>query len=216
MIQIGEFDSPGLGRLRYMVHGSTMHGAEAEAPALSCLPLVYYAPADPIGQVVLARQAAQPRVTIGAVGLGTGTIASYVRAGDRIRFFEIDPLVARIAADPARFGYLGACAKGPVDIVLGDARLSLAKAPSGQFDLLLIDAFSSDSVPVHLMTVEAMRNYLRVIKPDGVVMLHLSNRNLELTPPASAVAAAAGASFLTQTYRPAASTPQFNDLPPLC
>ena len=211
VVQIGEFDSPGLGRLRYMVHGSTLHGAEAEAPGLRCLPLVYYAPADPIGQVVLAKQAAQAHVDIGAVGLGTGTTAAYVRPGDRIRFFEIDPLVARLAGDPARFGYLHGCAKGQVDIVLGDARLSLAKAPSDQFDVLLIDAFSSDSVPVHLLTVQAMRTYLRVIKPDGVVILHLTNRNLELTPPAAAVAAAAGAAFLTQTYRPKPSTPQFKE-----
>lgn len=185
VIQIGEFDSHSLGRLRYMVHGSTLHGAEAEAPALRCLPLVYYAPADPIGQVVAVKQAAGA-VSLGVVGLGTGTTASFVRAGDRIRFFEIDPLVVRIANDPARFNYLRACARGPVSIVLGDARLSLAKAPPDQFDVLLIDAFSSDSVPVHLLTVEAMRTYLRVIKPDGVVILHLTNRNLELIPPAAA------------------------------
>ena len=145
------------------------------------------------------------------VGLGTGTTASFVRAGDRIRFFEIDPLVVRLASDPRRFGYLHDCARGPVSIVLGDARLSLAKAPSDQFDVLLIDAFSSDSVPVHLLTVEAMRTYLRVIKPDGVVILHLTNRNLELTPPAAAVAAAAGGAALTQTYRPPDSIPWFKE-----
>ena len=210
VVQIGEFDSPGLGRLRYMVHGSTLHGAEAEEPALRCLPLVYYAPAGPIGQVVAAKQAAGP-VSLGVVGLGTGTTASFVRAGDRIRFFEIDPLVIRLASDPRRFSYLHDCAKGPVSIVIGDARLSLAKAPSNQFDVLLIDAFSSDSVPVHLLTVEAMRTYLRVIKPDGVVILHLTNRNLELAPPAAAVAAAAGGAALAQTYRPPDSIPWFKE-----
>ena len=117
--------------------------------------------------------------------------------------------MVRIANDPARFNYLRACARGPVSIVLGDARLSLAKAPPDQFDVLLIDAFSSDSVPVHLLTVEAMRTYLRVIKPDGVVILHLTNRNLELIPPAAAVAAAAGASALVQSYRPPDSVPWF-------
>ncbi len=211
VVQIGEFNSQGLGRLRYMVHGSTLHGAQVLDPALRCSPLVYYAPASPIGQVLTERQAARPGLSLGVVGLGTGTTATYVRAADRMRYYEIDPLVARIAEDPARFSYLHGCAKGPVSVVLGDARLSLAREPDGQFDVLLVDAFSSDSVPVHLLTVEALKTYLRVIKPDGVVILHLTNRNLELIAPASAVARAAGAAALVQTYEPPAGLPTFKE-----
>jgi spermidine synthase len=129
------------------------------------------------------------------VGLGAGTVATFVRRSDSMRFFEIDPLVARITLNPEKFSFVRGCAQGPVDVVLGDARLSLAHEPAASYDLLLIDAFSSDSVPTHLLTVEALKGYLKLLKPDGVALLHLSNRNLELTGPAAAAAAAAGAAF---------------------
>ena len=109
----------------------------------------------------------------------------------------------RISSDPNHFSYTTRCAKGPVDYVLGDARLSLAQQPSGSFDILLIDAFSSDAVPTHLLTEEAVRGYLTHMKPDGVLILHLSNRNLDLNGPAQAVAKAAGGLALIQHYRPA-------------
>jgi hypothetical protein len=211
VVQIGEMDITGLGRLRYMMHGSTLHGAQVQSPTLRCWPLTYYGPNEPIGQVLTAAETAHPSVDIGVIGLGTGVTATYARASDRMTFFEIDPLIARIAQNPREFSYLNGCAKGHVGVVLGDARLSLDSTPSNRFDVLLVDAFSSDSVPVHLLTVEAMRTYLRVLKPDGVVILHLSNRNLELTPPAAAIAAAAGASALTQTYNPPANTPLFKE-----
>jgi len=130
------------------------------------------------------------------VGLGAGTVAAFVRPQDRLRFFEIDPMMVRLATDPARFSFVRGCARGPVDIVTGDARLSMRGEPSGAYDLILVDAFSSDSIPTHLLTVEALRGYLRLIKPDGVVLLHLSNRNLDLAGPAEAAAEAAGAAAL--------------------
>jgi len=148
-----------------------------------------------IGTVFRTEEAKGPR-RIGAVGLGAGTVASFVRAGDSMRFFEIDPLIARLTFDPTHFSYVKGCAKGPVDVVLGDARLSLAKEPAHSYDLLLIDAFSSDSVPTHLLTKEAIGEYLGLLRPGGVVLLHLSNRNLELTGPAAAAARAAGAHVL--------------------
>jgi spermidine synthase len=141
----------------------------------------------------------KPALTIGVVGLGTGSMAAYARAGDRLRFFEIDPLVARIAADPKHFSYVSACARGRVEITLGDARLTLARTPE-RFDVLLIDAFSSDSVPAHLLTVEAMRLYLSRLAPGGVLVLHLSNRNLDLMHPAQAALLAAGASAMFQKH----------------
>jgi len=188
------------GSVRMLAHGSTLHGAQAIDPRYRCRPLVYYAPATPIGQVFLAKESAQPNLRIGAVGLGTGSVAAYVRPGDHLTFFEIDPLVIRISSDPKYFSYTTECAKGPVDYVVGDARLTLADQPKGVFDILLIDAFSSDAVPAHLLTVEAVRGYLSHLKPDGVLILHLSNRNLDLKAPAMAVARMAGAAALLQEH----------------
>ncbi|HSV04343.1 MAG TPA: fused MFS/spermidine synthase [Phenylobacterium sp.] len=187
------------GEVRMLAHGSTLHGAQAVNPKFRCRPLVYYTPSTPIGQVFV-KAAAKPNLRIGAVGLGTGSVAAYVRPGDHLTFFEIDPLVIRIATDPKYFSYTTECAKGRVDYVVGDARLTLAKQPPGVFDILLIDAFSSDAVPAHLLTVEAVRGYLSHIKPDGVVILHLSNRNLDLKAPAMAVARVAGAAALLQEH----------------
>jgi len=194
------------GTVRMLAHGTTLHGAQALAPQWRCHPLVYYTPNTPIGQVILAKQQLAGALRIGAVGLGTGSVAAYVRPGDHLTFFEIDPLVIRISTDPRHFSYTTLCAKGPVDYVVGDARLTLARQPQGAFDVLLIDAFSSDAVPAHLLTVEAVRGYLGHLKPDGIVILHLSNRNLDLNSPAQAVAHAAGGFGLFQHYEPGPGT----------
>jgi SAM-dependent methyltransferase len=200
VLRVSQAGAPALGgEVRLLSHGTTLHGAEALSPAFRCRPLVYYTPHTPIGQVFRALQAARPALRIGAVGLGAGRVAAYVRPADRLTFFEIDPLGVRIARE--QFAYTTQCAAGPVDYVLGDARLTLAGQPRDAFDLLLIDAFSSDAVPAHLLTVEAMRDYLGHLKPDGVLILHLSNRNLELTGPAQAVAHAAGGAALVQRHR---------------
>lgn len=190
------------GTVKMLAHGTTLHGAQAQDPAHACKPLVYYTPNTPIGQVFRAKQAQRPNLRIGAVGLGTGSVAAYVRERDHLTFFEIDPLVVRIASDPVNFSYTTLCAKSLVDYVIGDARLTVAKQPNASFDILLIDAFSSDAVPAHLLTVEAVRGYLTKVKPDGVVILHLSNRNLDLLGPAQAVARKAGGYALIQSYRP--------------
>ena len=183
-----------------LVHGTTLHGAQAQSPQFRCRPLVYYAPETPIGQVFTTLEQTRPGLNIGAVGLGAGTVSAYVRPTDKLTFFEIDPLVVKIASDPKRFSYISQCAKGPIDYVLGDARLTLARQPRDLFDILLVDAFSSDSVPVHLLTVEAVKGYLTHIKPDGVVVLHLSNRNVDLLGPAMAVVRRAGGVARMQSH----------------
>ena len=202
VLRLTRIDVPRLGPTRLLAHGTTLHGAQADNPADRCRPLVYYAPTTPIGQVFGSFQARKPALRIGAIGMGAGTVAAYTRATDSLRFFEIDPLVVRMSMDPANFTYINGCAKGRIDSVLGDARLTLAREPADQFDILLVDAFSSDSVPAHLLTVEAMTSYLRRIRPDGVIIMHLSNRNLELMSPVSAVAQAAGGAALQQSYHP--------------
>ena len=191
-----------LGQVKMLSHGTTLHGGQALAPLFACHPLVYYAATTPIGQVFDALEREKPALRIGAVGLGTGSVAAYTRPGDHLTFFEIDPLVIRISSDPNHFSYTTRCAQGAVDYVVGDARLTVAKQPADEFDILLIDAFSSDAVPAHLLTVEAVRGYLTHLKPDGVLILHLSNRNLDLKGPAQAVARAAGGVALMQNYEP--------------
>jgi hypothetical protein len=203
VLKRSETVSPALGGKIYMLaHGTTLHGAQARDPRFRCQPLVYYTPRTPIGQVFTGKQAQSANLRIGAVGLGTGSVAAYVRPGDHLTFFEIDPLVVKISSNPANFSYTTECAKGPVDYVIGDARLTVAKQPAGSFDILLIDAFSSDAVPAHLLTVEAVRGYLGKLKPDGVLILHLSNRNLDLMGPAQAVSRAAGGWALAQNFGP--------------
>jgi hypothetical protein len=203
-------DVPGLGgKVRVFSHGTTLHGAQALDPRYKCRPLVYYAPETPIGQVFNQVQKTKPAVTVGAVGLGAGAVAAYVRATDRMTFFEIDPQVVKTSSDPAIFSYTTECAKGPVDYVVGDARLTLEKEPAGKYDILLIDAFSSDAIPAHLLTVEAMKGYLARVKPDGVVILHLSNRHLELIFPAASVVNAAGGHALFQGHSAAEGMPSY-------
>jgi SAM-dependent methyltransferase len=206
-IRLQPAPTPFSGMIKLMVNGVTLHGAQLQQPTQRCLPTTYYAPGDPIGQAILTAQSVKPTLRMGAVGLGAGTVAAYTRPGDRLRFFEIDPLVARLAFDPAQFSFIRGCARGEVDVTLGDGRLSLGRVPDGAYDLLLIDAFSSDNVPTHLMTVEAIRTYLRVLTPQGVLILHLSNRNLELEGPAAAAVRAAGGTAFIQNYRSQAASP---------
>jgi hypothetical protein len=189
-----------VGAVHALYHGTTLHGAQALAPARRCTPMTYYAPATAIGQTFAFTQARRPATRMGVVGLGAGSVAAYVRPGDSLRFFEIDPLVARIASDPARFTYLSECARGPVSIELGDARLTLAGQPAAGLDLLVVDAFSSDSVPTHLLTQEAVELYLDRLAPGGLLVMHLSNRHLKLAPIAAAAAGRAGAGALVQNY----------------
>ena len=202
------------GKVHVLMHGTTLHGGQARDPAFACTPTLYYAPAGPIGQVTQVVQNRAWGVRMGVVGQGSGAMAGYKRAEDRLTFFEIDPMVDRLSRDPKWFTFINGCAKqngpgGPIDTVLGDARLSLVKQPAGTYDLLLIDAFSSDSVPTHLLTEEAIAGYLKLLKPTGVVILHLSNRNLDITGPAEAAARALKVPHLHQLY---AENPDVPDL----
>jgi SAM-dependent methyltransferase len=190
------------GNLHILFHGTTIHGVQGQAAEFRCQPTVYYAPADPLGQGFIGIMNERPHANIGVVGLGTGALAAYTRPGSHLRYFEIDPEVERIARDPHYFTFLSDCAKGNVDVVLGDARLTMAREPAHSFDLIQIDAFSADNIPTHLLTAQAMQIYFNALKPDGILMLHLTNRNLKLEPPAAATAKAIGAIALMQDYVP--------------
>ncbi|MGA2941224.1 MAG: fused MFS/spermidine synthase [Xanthobacteraceae bacterium] len=179
------------GNYRLLFNGTTIHGAErirAEAGQLLPArpePLTYYYFGGPLSDTIEAARGAQHHLDqVAVVGLGTGSLACHRRDGEHWTFFEIDPEVVRIARDPHYFNFLSACAPHE-RIVLGDARLTLA-ASSEQYDLIVLDAFSSDAIPVHLLTREALRSYMERLTPHGIMAIHVSNRHMEL---ASVVAA---------------------------
>jgi hypothetical protein len=174
-----------------LLHGSTTHGAQYKAPARRAEPLTYYDRRGPVGDIFRALQRAPAPIRVAVVGLGTGTLATYGRAGDQFDFYEIDPEVMRVASSGRWFTFLQLTA-ADVRLVLGDGRIRLNEVSDGTYDLIVLDAFNSDAVPVHLLTREAARLYLRKLKPSGVLALHLSNRFLDLQPVAAALAADLG------------------------
>lgn len=190
-----------------LAHGTTVHGTQLTGtPERLRAPTAYYVPGSGVGQAMLAAPSLYgPQARIGVVGLGAGTLACYARPGQHWRFYEIDPAVVRIARDTGEFTFLGGCLPG-VPIEIGDARLSLANDPAASLDVLALDAFSSDAVPMHLMTREAFATYARVLSPSGVLLVHISNRFLDLEPVVSAAAVAGGWQAAELVYRPAHGT----------
>ena len=182
-----------------LLHGTTMHGAQRLDVERRREPLTYFHREGPLGQLWGA-VGARAR-TVGAVGLGVGTVACYRRPGQRWTFYEIDPLVERLARDQRHFHYLAECAPD-AEIRSGDARLTLQGAARAAYDLLILDAFSSDAIPMHLMTREALALYLEKLAPGGVIAWHVSNRNLDLAPIVADLAADAGVVAWVQTDQP--------------
>jgi hypothetical protein len=174
------------GAYHTLIHGTTLHGAQRIRddegnPVDDPTPATYYYPNSPMAQTInkVRERLGQKKGTYGVIGLGSGSLACHSKEGETWRIFEIDPVIIGIASNPRYFTFLKHCMPKP-DIVLGDARLTMAKQKDGAFDLIIVDAFSSDAVPVHLMTAEAIRLYLDKLTPDGVALLHISNRYLDL------------------------------------
>lgn len=178
-------------------HGTTLHGARWVDDRFRSEPLVYYHRRGPIGDVFRAWGHTELFDRVALVGLGTGSIASYGRPGQTLRFFEIDPAVVKLATQGGLFHFIGD-SKAVCEFVIGDARLSLAKEPDASFGAIVLDAFSSDAVPVHLLTREALGVYLSKLRPGGVLALHVSNRYLDLE---RVVAGVAGAHALAGLIR---------------
>jgi hypothetical protein len=194
------------GTHRMLVHGNTIHGAERMREANGTPvtgrpePLTYYYFGGPISEVTAAARIASGTLhNVAVVGLGAGSMACHRKDGESWTFFEIDPEVVRLARDPNMFRFLASCAPD-APVVLGDARLTLA-ASSQQFDLIVLDAFSSDAIPTHLLTREALRGYLAHLSSHGILTVHISNRHLELAKVVAAVGATEGLMTLVKTDR---------------
>ncbi|RSU51854.1 fused MFS/spermidine synthase [Sphingomonas sp. S-NIH.Pt15_0812] len=204
----GVYTVRGTSRIRELDHGTTVHGIQLiGSPTRERTPTTYYAPGSGVGLAMTALPDLYgPQARVGVVGLGTGTLACYAQRGQDWRFYEIDPAVVRIARDTGQFTYLSRCLPDPT-IRLGDARINIAREGTGSLDLLALDAFSSDSVPAHLMTREAFASYARVLAPRGLLMVHISNRYLDLEPVVAAVADAGGWQGAVMNYHPSPLDP---------
>jgi hypothetical protein len=177
------------GDVHRLFHGTTLHGQQSLDPARQREPLTYFHPSGPIGQVF---EALPSRSAVAIVGLGAGSLASYARPGERWRFYEIDPAVIRLARDPRYFTFLDDSPAGEITIVAGDARLRLREAPAHDYRLIVLDAFSSDAVPTHLLTREALALYRAKCAEGAWIVFNITNRYLDLEPVVGALARDAG------------------------
>ncbi|WP_232495197.1 spermidine synthase [Novosphingobium kaempferiae] len=185
------------GTLRTLAHGTTLHGMQSLEPGHAHDALTYYGPTSGVALALAATPAIEgPRARVGVVGLGTGSLACRSQPGQAWTFFEIDPVILRYSTE-RKFTFLGDCTP-KARVVIGDARLELAKIAPRSFDVLVIDAFSSDAIPMHLLTAEAMQVYRRALTPRGLLMLHISNRYIDLAPVVGANARATGLAALSR------------------
>lgn len=176
-------------KARALYHGTTLHGLQSLEPARRREPLSYYGPNSPVADIFRAR--VQPGAHVAVLGLGAGVILRYAQPGAHWTVYEIDPAIARVAQDPALFSHWAEAAVTPA-LVMGDGRLRLRDALDGTYDLIVVDAFASDSVPTHLLTREAMQLYVRKLRDGGTMLFNVSNRYLDLAPVLGATAAALG------------------------
>jgi hypothetical protein len=188
-----------------LIHGNTVHGMQSVAPEHRGEPLLYYHRAGPIGQVFAALSGRNARPEVAVVGLGAGALAAYGEDGQHFTFFEIDPTVVQIARDSGYFTYLRD-SKARIDIELGDARLTLREAPDQRYDILVLDAFSSDSIPLHLLTRQALDLYRGKLGDHGILAFHVSNGHLDLQTVLGALARDAGLLCWYQDFDPGQSS----------
>ena len=207
-MRVKEYSPPDVEyRKRSLVHGAILHGDQYLDPPYNRSATTYYKAKSGIGRILLLKEKLKPDVPrkVGIIGLGTGTIAAYGSKGDVFRFYDINPQVVTIANRD--FTYLRDT-EAKIEISLGDARLNLEREPVQNFDVLAIDAFSSDSIPVHLITLEAVEIYQQHMKPDGVIAFHVSNRFLDLKPVVQMIAEKRGlaVAWVRDTYDDGSTT----------
>jgi SAM-dependent methyltransferase len=180
--------------MHVLMHGNTLHGRQFLDPARQAEPLSYYHRTGPLGAVFEEFQRRPGALRVGVIGLGVGSMAAYARAEEAWVFYEIDPAVIHVAQDERWFRYWSQAKEraGELRVVEGDGRLGLRSEKEGSLDLIVVDAFSSDAIPVHLLTREALAEYRSRLRPGGWLVLHISNRYLMLEPVVAALAADAG------------------------
>jgi hypothetical protein len=183
-----EIADPSTPPLRVLMHGTTLHGAQIPTPEFSRQPLTYYHRRTALGEAISSGLELHTNARLALIGLGTGSTACLMRPNDELTIYEIDPAVVRLSASPqAEFTFVRECQPNAA-VVVGDARLRIADAPDGAYDVIVVDAFSSDAIPAHLLTREAIALYLSKLSENGIVVLHLSNRHLALVSEAARVA----------------------------
>lgn len=206
VLKVREVDAGTPGARRLLVHGNTVHGGELLDPARRKEPIAYYGPGSGVTRVLrwFQQHDGDRAEHVGVVGLGAGVLAGFQRPGDRYRFYEIDPAVAEIAG--RSFDWLRG-ESGGTQVILGDGRLRLESEAPNRFRVLVLDAFSSDSVPMHLLTEEAMQVYWRHVEEDGAIVFNISNRYLDLGPVILHLAQSVGWQALRVFDQPAPSAP---------
>ena len=174
--------SDSIGRINTLNSGNTVHGRQFVDQARRCEPLSYHHENGPLGQVMAVFNAAPANSRVAVIGLGAGAMAAYSRSAQEWTFYEINPDVINLARTSRYFTYLQDCANGSMNVVEGDARLNLQNTQAGQYGLLVLDAFSSDAIPIHLITQQALDLYLARLAEGGILAFHISNRSLNLKP----------------------------------
>jgi hypothetical protein len=182
------------GKVHRLFHGSTLHGQQSFEPGRRCEPLTYFARSGPVGQVfeVFDKRSGHEKARVAVTGVGAGSIACYARPGQSWTYYEIDPAVVRIARDPRYFTHLNDCLASTLSVLVGDARIRMASAVDGGYDLVILDAFSSDAIPIHLLNREALALYRRKLADGGLIAVNISNRYLDLAPVIARLARDAG------------------------
>jgi hypothetical protein len=180
--------------IRFLYHGTTIHGVQLTDESRKCEAGSYYHKDGPVGQVLDVYNRKLTNRPVAVTGLGSGTLATYSAPGQQWDFYDIDPSIVSIASNPQLFTFLSKCTRGSYRVILGDARLKLQEAPQGYYGLIVMDAFSSDSVPAHLLTTQALELYLAKLTPEGVLAFHISNRHLNLEPLLAGLSRRAGLS----------------------
>jgi SAM-dependent methyltransferase len=189
VLRVQEYEKSTSAYHRSLVHGTILHGTQYLDPALAQKPTTYYTLSSGVGRAIESMHPSLKPLKVGVIGLGAGTIATYGSKGDVYRFYDINPAVIGIAR--REFSFLSR-SEATIEIALGDARLNLEREPPQAFDLLAIDAFSSDAIPVHLITSEALAVYRRHVRPGGIIAFHVTNRYLDLVPVVRKLAEAQG------------------------
>jgi hypothetical protein len=190
--------------VRLMYHGTTSHGGQSDLPGYERWVLPYHYPGSPVGQIWHSMSERRKGSRVGVLGLGPGGLACMAAPGESVVFFEIDPVVARVAKDPKFFTFLSECG---ADIIMGDGRIMVSKAKDAEFGLLVVDVFGSDSLPVHLFTREAIQIYTSKLDADGLLAFHISSRYADLTPMLATIADEMGWDWRIQNHHPTKTYP---------